>query len=76
MVIFLPDGRILTDYTEADIAEAVGAQVHPKRQAYDLVVAGAGRAERRGLWRIGGAVHAGVGEPGDGRAGGHQLPDP
>ena len=43
-VIFLPDGRILTDYTEADIAEAVGAQVHPKRQAYDLVVAGAGRA--------------------------------
>lgn len=43
-VIFLPDGRILTDYTEADIAEAVGAQVHPKRQAYDLVVVGAGPA--------------------------------
>ena len=43
-VIFLADGRILTDYTEADIAEAVGAPVHPKRQAYDLVVVGAGPA--------------------------------
>ena len=42
-VIFLADGRVLTDYTEADIAEGVGAQVHPKRQAYDLVVVGAGR---------------------------------
>jgi thioredoxin reductase (NADPH) len=43
-VIFLADGRVLTDYTEADIAEGVGAQVHPKRQAYDLVVVGAGPA--------------------------------
>ena len=43
-VIFLADGRILTDYTEADIAEAVGAPVRPKRQAYDLVVVGAGPA--------------------------------
>ena len=43
-VIFLADGRILTDYTQADIAEAVGGQVHPKRQAYDLVVVGAGPA--------------------------------
>jgi thioredoxin reductase (NADPH) len=43
-VIFLADGRILADYTEADIAEAVGAPVHPKRQAYDLVVVGAGPA--------------------------------
>ena len=43
-VIFLADGRVLTDYTEADIAEAAGGQVHPKRQAYDLVVVGAGPA--------------------------------
>ena len=43
-VIFLADGRVLTDYTEADIAEGVGGQVHPKRQAYDLVVVGAGPA--------------------------------
>ena len=43
-VIFLADGRVLTSYTEADIAEAVGAQVRPKRDAYDLVVVGAGPA--------------------------------
>jgi thioredoxin reductase (NADPH) len=43
-VVFLADGRILTDYTAADIVEAVGAEVHPKRRAYDLVVVGAGPA--------------------------------
>jgi thioredoxin reductase (NADPH) len=43
-VLFLADGRILTEYTDADVAEAVGARVHPKRQAYDLVVVGAGPA--------------------------------
>jgi len=43
-VLFLADGRILTDYAEADVAEAVGARVHPKRRAYDLVVVGAGPA--------------------------------
>jgi thioredoxin reductase (NADPH) len=43
-VIFLADGRVLTSYTRADIAEAVGAQVRPKRDAYDLVVVGAGPA--------------------------------
>jgi thioredoxin reductase (NADPH) len=43
-VIFLPDGRMLTSYTQADIAEAAGAQVRPKRGAYDLVVMGAGPA--------------------------------
>ena len=41
-VVFLPDGRVLTSYTPADIAEAVGAQVRPKLGAYDLVVVGAG----------------------------------
>jgi thioredoxin reductase (NADPH) len=43
-VVFAADGRILTDYTPADIAEAVGARIHPPRQAYDLVVVGAGPA--------------------------------
>jgi len=43
-VVFAADGRILTDYTAADVAEAVGARVHPPRQAYDLVVVGAGPA--------------------------------
>jgi thioredoxin reductase (NADPH) len=43
-VVFLADGRILTDYTAADVAEAVGAPIHPKRNIYDLVVVGAGPA--------------------------------
>jgi thioredoxin reductase (NADPH) len=49
-VIFLADGRVLTSYTRADVAEAVGAQlavgpqVRPRLGAYDLVVAGAGPA--------------------------------
>jgi len=43
-VLFMADGRILTDYADADIAEAVGAQIHPRRRAYDLVVVGAGPA--------------------------------
>ena len=43
-VILLADGRVLTSYTQADIAEAVGAQVRPKRDSYDLVVVGAGPA--------------------------------
>jgi thioredoxin reductase (NADPH) len=43
-VLFMADGRILTTYTDADIAEAVGARIRPKRRAYDLVVVGAGPA--------------------------------
>jgi thioredoxin reductase (NADPH) len=43
-VIFLADGRVLTSYAQADIAEAVGPQVRPKRDSYDLVVVGAGPA--------------------------------
>ncbi|HUB39986.1 MAG TPA: NAD(P)/FAD-dependent oxidoreductase, partial [Streptosporangiaceae bacterium] len=41
---FLADGRILTEPTAEDVAEAVGARVHPRRRAYDLVVVGAGPA--------------------------------
>ena len=43
-VVFMADGRILTEPTSADIAEALGARIHPKRRAYDLVVVGAGPA--------------------------------
>jgi thioredoxin reductase (NADPH) len=49
-VIFMADGRVLTSYTRADVAEAVGAQVaigpqvRPRLDAYDLVVLGAGPA--------------------------------
>lgn len=43
-VIFLADGRVLTSYTQADIAKAVGARVRPERESYDLVVVGAGPA--------------------------------
>jgi thioredoxin reductase (NADPH) len=43
-VIFLADGRVLTSYTRADVAEAVGARVRPRLDAYDLVVVGAGPA--------------------------------
>ena len=43
-VVFLPGGRVLTSYSLADIAEAVGGQVRPRAGAYDLVVAGAGPA--------------------------------
>jgi thioredoxin reductase (NADPH) len=43
-VLFLADGRVLTSYTRADVAEAAGAQIRPRRGAYDLVVAGGGPA--------------------------------
>jgi len=43
-VVFLADGRVLTSYTMADIAEALGALVRPRHGSYDLVVVGAGPA--------------------------------
>ena len=43
-VIFLANGRVLTSYSQADIAEAVGARVRPEHESYDLVVVGAGPA--------------------------------
>ena len=43
-VVFLADGRVLTSYTRADIAGAVGAQVQPVHSSYELVVVGAGPA--------------------------------
>ena len=43
-VIFLAGGRVLTSYTRAEVAAAVGAQVRPRLGAYDLAVVGAGPA--------------------------------
>jgi thioredoxin reductase (NADPH) len=43
-VVFLADGRMLTGYSRAEIAEAIGAQVRPRLGAYDLIVVGAGPA--------------------------------
>ena len=43
-VVFLADGRVLTGYSRAEIAEAIGAQVRPRLGAYDLIVVGAGPA--------------------------------
>jgi thioredoxin reductase (NADPH) len=43
-VLFLADGRVLTSYTRADVAAALGAQVRPRHNAYDLVVVGGGPA--------------------------------
>lgn len=43
-VLFLRDGRVLTDYTRAEVAEAMGAHTSPQRSSYDLVVVGAGPA--------------------------------
>ena len=42
-MIFLADGRVLTSYTQADIAEAVGAQVRPKRRPMTWSSSGPGR---------------------------------
>ena len=43
MVVF-PDGRVLSDPTDAEVAEASGASIAPGRDEFDLVIAGAGPA--------------------------------
>jgi hypothetical protein len=43
MVVF-PDGTILTDPSNAEIARAAGSSVDPERRDYDLVIVGAGPA--------------------------------
>jgi thioredoxin reductase (NADPH) len=43
-VVFLQDGRVLTDFAKSDVAAAIGVRVRPDRDAYDLVVVGAGPA--------------------------------
>ena len=41
-VVMLPDGRVLTSPTLAELAEAVGLQVEPEHETYDVVVIGGG----------------------------------
>jgi thioredoxin reductase (NADPH) len=43
-LIVLPDGRVLSDPTNAEVAEAAGAPVDLTAQAYELVIVGAGPA--------------------------------
>ncbi len=43
-VVLLPDGRILTSPTPAELAAGVGLQVEPLHDDYDLVIAGGGPA--------------------------------
>jgi thioredoxin reductase (NADPH) len=41
-VVLLPDGRVLSSPTRAELAEAVGLQVEPEHETYDVVVIGGG----------------------------------
>ena len=43
-LIVLPDGRVLTDPTDTEIAQAAGAPVDLERNDFDLVIVGAGPA--------------------------------
>src|SRR5205814_2987164 len=43
-VVVLYNGTVLTDPTEAELAEALGASTHPTRDRYDAVIVGAGPA--------------------------------
>jgi thioredoxin reductase (NADPH) len=43
MVVF-PDGTVLADPTNADLAQAAGSPVTPERMEFDLVIVGAGPA--------------------------------
>ena len=43
LVVF-PDGTVLHDPTNAELAEAAGSPVNPERMEYDLVIVGAGPA--------------------------------
>jgi thioredoxin reductase (NADPH) len=42
--MILPDGRILGDPSDVEIAQAVGASVHPEGHDFDVVIVGAGPA--------------------------------
>ena len=43
-VVVLPDGTVLTDPTNAELAKASGSLVDPERADFDLVIVGAGPA--------------------------------
>jgi thioredoxin reductase (NADPH) len=43
-IVVYPDGTLLSDPSNADLARAAGSPVHPERMQFDLVVVGAGPA--------------------------------
>jgi thioredoxin reductase (NADPH) len=43
-IVVFPDGTVLTDPSNAELARAAGSPVHPERMEFDLVIAGAGPA--------------------------------
>jgi thioredoxin reductase (NADPH) len=43
-IVVFPDGTVLTDPTNAEIARAAGSPVHPEQMEFDLVIVGAGPA--------------------------------
>jgi thioredoxin reductase (NADPH) len=43
-IVVLPDGTVLQDPTNAELAEAVGSPISPERLEFDLVIVGAGPA--------------------------------
>ena len=43
-VVVFPDGKVLADPTDTEIAMASGSPVHPERMEFDLVIVGAGPA--------------------------------
>ncbi|HET6502922.1 MAG TPA: FAD-dependent oxidoreductase [Amycolatopsis sp.] len=43
-IVVFPDGTVLTDPTDAEIALASGSPVNPERMEFDLVIVGAGPA--------------------------------
>jgi thioredoxin reductase (NADPH) len=56
-IVVFPDGTLLSDPSNADLARAAGSPVNPERMHFDLVIVGAGPAGLsaacvRGLGRI------------------------
>jgi thioredoxin reductase (NADPH) len=49
--MILPDGRVLSDPSNAEIAEAAGAPRDFDEVSYDVVIVGAGPAGKPGLAR-------------------------
>ncbi len=43
-IVVLPDGRFLSDPSNADLARAAGSPVNPEQMHFDLVIVGAGPA--------------------------------
>ncbi len=43
-IVIFPDGKALTDPSDAELAKAAGSTVDPERHDYDLVIVGAGPA--------------------------------